>query len=185
MTHFFWFISSNSFWSIHFSKYLKFWKNMVRILDHQEQGHQALNSKCNKVNLRRYNFTSFMMIKCQWFSAVYGLTGLKLPSFAKKFHWKFSKYARIFYFSLKFSQGWCYGWSHSWAVTHGVVHRSKNQEQLYRCPGDHNCYSAACVFRHGFLFINASVQNFDSQKIQIVKCLIRVKLRSWRRKFRF
>ena len=86
MEHFFWSISINSFWSIFF-KYQNFY--MGRILDHQELGHQALNSKCNKVNLRRYNFTSFMMIKCQWFSAVYGLTGLKLLSFAKKIHWKF------------------------------------------------------------------------------------------------
>ena len=37
-------------------------RTMDRILDHLKVGHQALNSKCKKVNLRRYNFTSFMMI---------------------------------------------------------------------------------------------------------------------------
>ena len=66
-----------------FENISSFEKNMGRILDHLEQGHQALNSKCKKVNLRRYNFTSVMMIKCKWFSAVYGLTGLKLLCYAK------------------------------------------------------------------------------------------------------
>ena len=94
--------SNNSFWSIYFSKYLKFWKNMGRILDHQEQGHQALNSNCNKVNLRRYNFTSFMMIKCQWFSAVYGLTGLKLPSLANNFIENFQNMLVFFIFLWSF-----------------------------------------------------------------------------------
>ena len=45
--------------------FLEMYKNsetMCRILDHHEQSHQALNSKCKKVNLGRYNFTSIMMI---------------------------------------------------------------------------------------------------------------------------
>ena len=55
------------------------------------------------------------------------------------------------------------------------------QEQLGWRPGVRVCHSAARDYRHGAQFILESIQNFDKN----IKCRIRVKLRSWKRKFRF
>ena len=45
-----------------------------------------------------------------------------------------------------------------------------------------DCYNAARYYRHGSHFKVKSVQNFGSRKI---KCLIKVELISWKRKFSF
>ena len=67
-----------------------------------------------------------MMIKCQWFSAVYGLTGLKLLAYAKISIENFKNMLPTSFLFDFIEIFWRYGWNDSWKCASANCQKFKN-----------------------------------------------------------